>query len=155
MANQSNLTDRKSKNYMTVNEKYLFLFIDTFYGNLILSIQDDFAFKAMNIFGHNGLTTWTITLFAVLLAGLGNYLFGYVLYNIFIKHASDATKTQYLQIGAVWSKFHIIALCFCIMPIMAKLLILLCGFIRFRLLRCLMILTACKYAYYFSQITFV
>jgi len=137
---------------MTLNEKYLLVFTDTFSGNLVLSMQEDFAFTVMHKFGHHTSFLWIATMLAIFCAGIINYLLGYSLYNMFLKDASQATIIRYCNIQSVWRKFYIIPFFLCLVPNIAKFVILFCGVVKFRFLRSLLLLLVFKYVYYLTQV---
>ena len=137
---------------MNISEKYFLLFTDTFYGNFTLSMQEDFAFTVMQKFGENTYFFWTATLLGVLCAGMVNYLLGYVVYNMFIKYASQDTTTRYQEMQSIWKRIYLLPFGLCLIPLGAKIIILFCGVLRFRFLRSLLLLLILKYVYYLSQI---
>jgi membrane protein YqaA with SNARE-associated domain len=137
---------------MNLVEKYIFLFVDTFYGNFIFTTDYEWALVVMKDFGYLNHITWMIALLAVACVGMTNYLIGVIFYNIFIKYSLSDSVLRYQNIKNVWQKYYFLVLPFCFMPPFAKTLIVFCGFLRFKLLRSLLFLLIFKSLYYCCEL---
>jgi membrane protein YqaA with SNARE-associated domain len=133
---------------MSLIEKYLFLLVDTFYGNFALSANEEMAIWVMNDFKETSDVVWLITFLGVILAALTNYLMGVITNNIFIRYATEANTIRYENIKKIWAKYHFVMLLLCFIPTFAKTLLVLCGFLKFRLVRSVLFLLVAKSAYY-------
>jgi membrane protein YqaA with SNARE-associated domain len=137
---------------MNLNEKYVLVFTDTLYSNLILSTQEDFAFAAMYKFGHHTTFLWEVTILATLCAGAVNYALGKTAYNMFLKAANQDTTDRYYAIQSIWRKFYLLPFALCLVPSLSKFIILFCGVVNFKFLRSLLLLLIFKYVYYLTQV---
>jgi hypothetical protein len=137
---------------MTLTEKYLFLFVDTFCSNLALSITDGFAVGVMKDFGYVGFQMLSLTFLGIVCAGVVNYLFGRVLYNIFVRYMSDDNLLRYKNIKSIWDNYHFIWFWLCFIPDFAKVMLVVCGFIRFKFMRSIFFLAFFKGVYYLNEL---
>lgn len=127
-----------------MTEEYVLLFVDTFYSNFLLCVKEDFAFSAMHNFGYNMQLVWPVTLGAILAALIVNYTFGVLLAKMF-----DAENNQaYQMYKNLWHKYYLVIFVFALLPIAAKVIIVICGFFRFKFLRSLFLGLIIKSFYY-------
>ena len=134
---------------MTNIEKYTLLFVDTLFSNFILFAQNGFAFTAMGNFAYPKFYVWLVTMLSLLLASSANYLFGWLLSNIFASEKFD-TKL-YLHYRQMWSKYYIIIFCLALLPLFVQLSVAICGFMRFKFLRSI-VLGIVMQVFYYSQL---
>ena len=132
---------------MTQIEKYFFLFIDTFYGNFLLSFESDFAFSTLIAFDYPKSALLFISLCATILAGIANYTLGVVAYNIFIKN-SNIGQLKYQHYKQIWEKYHLTFFWLCFSSFFAKIIITLCGLMHFKMPRSLILLILFRGIYY-------
>ena len=133
---------------MSLTEKYLLLFIDTFHGNFALSVSDGFAFGIMSAFGYPLVMLIMVVICAALAAGGINYLLGRIIYNICFKYAGPATKARYETLQQIWEKYYLLGFILCIAPLFAKLWMVVCGILRFSFWRSIILLTVFRAIYY-------
>lgn len=120
-------------------EKLSFLFIDTFYNNLILSFDSEIAFWAIYEFDGLSQSVVVVGLAAIICAVVANYSFGVVLHNMFIKGTQGDRLLKYNSLGNMWQRWHMTLFCLCLVPNVYKVFLVLCGFLRFNFPRTIMI----------------
>ena len=131
----------------TLAEKYFFLFTDTFYNNLIISMNNEMAIWVMHKIGcFNTIALLFYGFLGVLCAAVINYIFGYLTYNIFIKSAQN--NNSYMIVQNIFSSYGGFILLLCFFSIFAKLLLVLCGVMRYKFLRSVLIMSLCRVFYY-------
>src|SRR6476619_5111575 len=116
---------------MKPTEKLYFLFTDTFYSNLILSFDSEIAFWTIKEFDGLNVLVCSITFCSIIFALLTNYFLGFALYSLLIKGKGSERLAQYEKIGSLWNKGYILLFFLCLIPNMLKLILVLCGFLRF------------------------
>jgi membrane protein YqaA with SNARE-associated domain len=136
---------------MTLAEKYWFLFVDTFFGNFIFSLQNEFAFSALATFGTSKNIVLLITLSAVMFSGIVNYVIGASIYNILIKYTA-ISKLRYQYFQQLFSQYHLLVFWLCFSGFFAKIFITLCGFLAFKMFRSLLLLMFFRVIYYYIMI---
>jgi membrane protein YqaA with SNARE-associated domain len=137
---------------MNLIEKYVFLFTDTLYSNFVLSMNSELALDVMRYLGQTNYATWVIIFVALAIIGSVNYVFGVVVYNIFIKYSNPANKLRYANTCLLWNKYYLPIMLFCIFHPCAKILVFSAGFTKFSFWRSIVILLICKaFAYGFLR----
>ncbi len=136
---------------MTLAEKYWFLFVDTFFGNFIFSLQNEFAFSALATFGAPKNIVLLITLSAVMFSGIVNYVIGASIYNILTTY-KEIPEIRYQYFQQLFNKYHLLVLWLCFSSFFAKVLITLCGFLAFKMFRSLLLLMFFRTIYYYIMI---
>jgi len=116
---------------MSPIDKLSFLFTDTFYSNLILSFDSEIAF--WTIYEFDGLSQMVVIvgLAAIVFAMLANYFLGVVLYSIFIKGIRSDSLVKYNSLSDMWQRWHMTLFYLCLVPNAYKVLLVLCGFLKF------------------------
>ena len=127
-----------------MTEKYFLLFVDTLYSNFLLCVKEDFAFSTMQNFGYDMRLVWPITLGAIFVALIVNYIFGVLLAKIF----EAENNKSYQMYQNLWHKYYLVIFIFALLPIAAKAIIVICGFFRFKFLRSLFLALIIKLFYY-------
>jgi len=116
---------------MSPIEKLYFLFKDTFYSNLILSFDSEIAFWTIYEFDGLSQKVVMVGLAAIIFAMLANYFFGVVLHNMFIKGSNGDRLVKYNSLSDMWQRWHMTLFCLCLVPNAYKVLLVLCGFLKF------------------------
>lgn len=116
---------------MSPIEKLSFLFTDTFYSNLVLSFDSEIAFWAIYEFDGLSQSVVIVGLAAIISGMLANYFFGVVLHNMFIKGIKGDRLLKYNSLGDMWQRWHMTLFCLCLVPNAYKVLLVLCGFLKF------------------------
>lgn len=129
---------------MNLIEKYVFLFTDTLYSNLVLSVKSELALGIMRYLEQTNLATWLITFAAVGISASINYFFGIIAYNIFIKYSIPTVRVRYDNICLLWSRYYLLIMLCCVFHPVAKIIIFFTGFVKFNFARSVAVLLVCK-----------
>jgi membrane protein YqaA with SNARE-associated domain len=115
-------------------EKYLFLFVDTFFSNSILSTNQEIAIHIMKIYEneYNKYLILLIFFAGTFLGILSNYIFGIIIKKLFISIPNiknkEETKERIIKYGLLTDKYSIILCLFSPIDLYSKAMTFFFGF---------------------------
>jgi membrane protein YqaA with SNARE-associated domain len=138
---------------MPTLESYFLLFIDSFFGGILINPKMEFIFHVMDEFGvHNKFMIFLTVTLAGVFAIMVNYYFGRMIPEIFsnveegeigVRSKPNRDKTKEFFI-----KYYVLFLLISIWPLGGGFVQLMAGIYNLPLQRVLLICTSCKIAYY-------
>ncbi len=134
---------------MDRSEAYNFLLTDTIFSNLVFSPHTELAFDVMNMLGiYNPNDILFYTIFGAFVSIIFNYLFGVILYKIYLLSKDQKIHARYSQFQNFFSKCGVMFLCLTFIPNFGKFIPLLSGFARFGIVKSTFYALLSKIFYY-------
>lgn len=130
-------------------EAKFLLFTDSIFGNIVLYPHNEFVlFTMQNLGDYNMQIAYLIVSVASVISISINYLFGKILYKIYIASMDSSKLSNFKQLVIYFKKYGNIILLFNILPIFGLIIPLLAGFVGFRYSRSVIICTITKMLFY-------
>lgn len=140
---------------MDKKEAYTLLFTDSLVGNLVISLQNEFAIYSMNLFGGYNtfimlIVGWLASVFAIFF----NYILGKFLFNIVRPKKENIFHVRYNEFSDSFNKYYFLFLLVSVVPFFGKFMHSLTGFLNFNFLKTLLICSSLKFCYYLFKLLF-
>jgi membrane protein YqaA with SNARE-associated domain len=134
---------------MNTQEAFIFLFSDIFFGNFILSTNNELALHVMVSFGgYNKVLMFFVSISSSICATIANYGCGIVLFNLYKYSSEQKVRNNYDKLVVFFNKYMCYLLLLSMIQPIGRITSIIAGFVKFDITKTFLFIIISKTVYY-------